>query len=275
MNIYQTEKVFDNVWLIREHYAEDSALVIGLVVGEEKAALIDSGMGVFGSELRDVVNSLTDKPIVNLLTHGHPDHIGGSVLFEEVYMNERDDDQIPRLAKEGRLGDVKMFSHNDEKVLAYAREHCLDCSGFQYKNLRDGDVFDLGNVKLEILALPGHSLGSVAVLNRKDNYCFAGDAFSDHVPASSVASLEAFQEMADGIRRFMEQVPENAALYHGHWLRNITWEIIRDEQACAQELADRKTEYDEDVYMPIAPVKNQKKHMHGSVWISYNPAILD
>ena len=90
MNIYQTEKVSDSLWLIREHYAEDSALVLGLIIGEEKAALIDSGMGLFGAELRELVNSLTDKPIVNILTHGHPDHIFGNVYFDGALLHPAD-----------------------------------------------------------------------------------------------------------------------------------------------------------------------------------------
>lgn len=275
MNIYQTEKVFDNVWLIREHYAEDSALVLGLIVGKEKAALIDSGMGLFGTELRNLVTGLTDKPVINLITHGHPDHIGGAVLFDKVYMNERDEGQIPRLSKESRMRDAGMFSHKDPELLAYAEKHCLDCSGFQYTNIQDGDIFDLGGVSLEVLKLPGHSQGSVAFFNRADNYCFVGDAFGERIPASSVSTLEAFSEMADAICAFFEKVPADAKLFGGHWKKPLSRAIIFDEMACARELSKRQTAGDEDVYMPMSPIPNQKKHVHGSVGISYNPAIIN
>ncbi len=275
MNIYQTEKVSDSLWLIREHYAEDSALVLGLVIGEEKAALIDSGMGLFGTELRELVSGLTDKPTVNILTHGHPDHIGGSVLFDEVYMNERDENQIPRLSKESRMRDAGMFSHKDPELLAYAEAHCLDCSGFQYKNVQNGDTFDLGGITLEILKLPGHSLGSVAVFNSADGYCFVGDAFGERIPASSIKSLEAFAEMADAIQAFTEKVPADTTLFGGHWKKPLSREIILNEMSCARELSLRQTENDEDVCMPMSPIPNQKKHSHGNVWISYNPAILN
>lgn len=272
--IYETKQVKDNFYLIFENYAPDSQLVLGLIIGQKKAALIDSGMGVFGDELRDVVRGLTDKPVVNILTHGHPDHIAGSVLFDEVYMNQRDEPHIPRITKEKRLGDTKMFSRNDPEVLAYAEAHCLDCSGFQYKNVDDGDKFDLGGVTLEIFKLPGHSLGSIAVYNRLDNYAMVGDAFSERVAASALPSLESFKDMADAIQAFMAAVPESATLYGGHWREPISWELVMDEFLCAQELAQGKVEHDEDVYLPIAPIPNQKKHVHGRVGISYNPAIL-
>lgn len=274
MNYYETKQISDNFFLIYEKYAEDCLLAMGLIIGTEKAALIDSGMGVFGSELYDVVRGLTDKPVINILTHGHPDHIAGSVLFQEVYMNERDEPQIPRLARDRRLGDVKMFSHNDSAVMAYAEEHCLECSGFRYKNVDAGDRFDLGGITLEILALPGHSLGSVAIYNRADGYAMVGDAFSERVPASSLPSLDSFREMADGIQTFLDTVPDNAALYGGHGREPVSRSLIGELLQAARELAEKQVENDENVFLPMSPIPNQKKHTFGRVGITYNPAIL-
>ena len=274
MNYYETKRIFDNFYLIFENYAEDSCLTMGLITGAEKAALIDSGMGVFGTELREVVHGLTEKPVVNILTHGHPDHIAGSVLFHEVYMNERDEPQIPRLARGRRLGDVKMFSHNDPAIMAYAEEHCLDCSGFRYKPMNAGDHFELGGVTLEILTLPGHSLGSVAVYNRAGGYALVGDAFSERVPASSLPSLDSFREMADGIQIFLKTVSEDATLYGGHGRKPVSRSLIGELLQAAREISERRVDNDEDVFLPMSPVPNQKKHSFGRVGISYNPAIL-
>lgn len=274
MKYYETRKKQDNFYLIFENYASDSHLVMGLFLGKTKAALIDSGMGMFGTELKDVVAGITDKPVINLLTHGHPDHIGGSVLFDEVYMNCRDEDQIPRLSKEKRLGDTRMFSHDNPEVQAYAEANAIDCSGFQYKNMDEGDVFDLGGLTLQILALPGHSRGSLAMYCKELNIACVGDAFSAAVPASIVKDLSEFQKMADHIRHFLEVVPEDAVLYGGHWVDPIDRNLAVDEMLAAEELAHGQTDEDEEVYLPISPVPHQKRHVHGRVGISYNPAIL-
>ena len=46
-----------------------------LVVGSERAALIDTGTGI--DSIKQVVDQLTRLPVVVLTTHAHWDHTGG------------------------------------------------------------------------------------------------------------------------------------------------------------------------------------------------------
>ena len=59
-----------------------------LVIGTEKAALLDglSGLG----DLRGYAESLTDKPILPLFTHGHVDHIGALYQFDRAWLHPND-----------------------------------------------------------------------------------------------------------------------------------------------------------------------------------------
>ena len=41
--------------------------------------------------------------------------------------------------------------------------------------MEEGDVFDLGNRTLEIIETPGHSPGSVSILDREHRWLFTGD----------------------------------------------------------------------------------------------------
>ena len=52
-----------------------------LVVGEEKACVIDTMNG--WNDLCAAVRRLTDKPLVLVNTHGHPDHILGNIYFDK------------------------------------------------------------------------------------------------------------------------------------------------------------------------------------------------
>lgn len=133
-----------------------------LLVGSERALLIDCGMGYY--DLLGTIASLTDKPYDVVITHGHPDHAGMMHLFDQVYMNEKDLPMLPWAANTDfnldefhwnnniHLGDWQIWEvtedminrgHKDTKVLP----------------LNEGDVFDLGNRKVTAYALAGHSAG--------------------------------------------------------------------------------------------------------------------
>jgi quinoprotein relay system zinc metallohydrolase 2 len=56
---------------------------IGVIVGSERAAVIDSGSCLlWGRRLREAVGRITDRPVSHLiLTHMHPDHALGAAAF--------------------------------------------------------------------------------------------------------------------------------------------------------------------------------------------------
>ena len=57
---------------------------VSLLIGPEKAALIDTGCGI--GNLRQAVAELTDKPVIVINTHTHFDHLGGNRQFGEIAM---------------------------------------------------------------------------------------------------------------------------------------------------------------------------------------------
>ena len=69
------KKMTENVYLLDEDHAATGYLV----VGSEKACVIDTMNGA--CDLYEEVRKLTDKPLVVVNTHGHPDHIFGNRFF--------------------------------------------------------------------------------------------------------------------------------------------------------------------------------------------------
>lgn len=170
MVTFKTEKVTERITRI---FAVCTELCY-LVEGDEKAALIDTGSG-FGS-LREVVRQLTDKPLIVLLTHGHTDHAMGCGEFTDcpIYLN-REDEYIY-----GPHGD-DAFRHEGMKLaeegVTIREEDYIPTADFSiYRDMKEGDTFDLGGETIEIFACPGHTKGTVVMLMQKERILLLGDA---------------------------------------------------------------------------------------------------
>lgn len=167
---FKTERIAEDIWSISGP-ANDQMY---LVLGREKAMLVDTGMGV--GDLAGLVRSLTDLPIIVVNTHGHPDHAGGNGGFTEVYLHPADEPIMRRMcANEFRRDDIKNF-HGDgtpayQRMLAglvHFREIALH-------PLCEGMIFDLGGRRFEVLEIPGHTPGCVSLLNEAEKILLTGD----------------------------------------------------------------------------------------------------
>lgn len=143
-----------------------------LVRGSQKAALIDTGSGA--GSLRSYVETLTDKPVTVLLTHGHVDHAMGAPEFDTVYMSREDDyiysQHCELEAREGYLSQSPDF----DKIVE--EDYIPVASADSFHDLREGDVFDLGGISVEVYSCPGHTKGSLCMLIREERTLITGDA---------------------------------------------------------------------------------------------------
>ncbi|MCQ2497518.1 MAG: MBL fold metallo-hydrolase [Lachnospiraceae bacterium] len=138
-------KINDNTWRI-----EDEFVRFFLLCGTKKAVMIDSGVNC--PEARKIAEELTNLPIMLLNTHGDGDHVSGTGAFEEIYMAADD------------------------------YNNCMLKDRFPNTTLvpvKDSDTFDLGNRTLEIIAIPGHTFGSIAILDVENRILFSGDSVQD------------------------------------------------------------------------------------------------
>lgn len=131
---------------------EDEFVYYYLLVGEEKALLIDSGMTQ--PNVKDLISELTDLPVILANTHGDGDHVGGNGSFEAFYIHPED------YVKNGlnqRFEDIKHF------------------------DLAEGDTFELGNRTVKVIEIPGHTYGSVAFLDVDNRVLYGGDTVQDGI----------------------------------------------------------------------------------------------
>src|SRR6476620_12676349 len=80
---FEVYEIATNLFVFYEprHY---EATIANLVIGQQKAALIDTGCGI--GNLRKAVEEVTDKPVIVINTHTHCDHLGSNTQFAEIAM---------------------------------------------------------------------------------------------------------------------------------------------------------------------------------------------
>ncbi len=134
-------KFEDNMWVVET--TDNTTMYI--VEGTDKAMLIDTGTKC--ENLDNVIRHITKKPLVVVITHAHPDHAGNIDYFDEIWLHP---------------SDTVLLSKNYKGSVQY---------------LYHGQVFDLGQTRLEVAHMPGHTPGSVVLLDWQTGNCYSGDAF--------------------------------------------------------------------------------------------------
>ena len=146
---FTSRKIFDNVTQIGGLGGE----LCYLIEGSKKALLIDGLTGV--GSLKAFVRECTDLPVTLVLTHGHVDHAGASFEYGECYVNPAD---VALLYEHGdidkRYGFV-MGGGKPEGAFVPKKEDVVPPCAVKTLPVQDGDVFDLGGVQIEAIAVPG------------------------------------------------------------------------------------------------------------------------
>lgn len=162
-----------------------------LVVGTERAMVIDTGTGY--CDFRSVVEKLTDKPYIVVLTHGHVDHAGGVDQFEKIYIHPADIEMAKSISLESRAnyGEVLRGMVGDPDVFAYTKEDVREWKSFpETIDLYDGQIFDLGGRSVKVIHTPGHTPGSCSLIDDKSRILFSGDAANGNTLVRMAVSTE-------------------------------------------------------------------------------------
>jgi glyoxylase-like metal-dependent hydrolase (beta-lactamase superfamily II) len=173
---FEIYKVAPGVFAIYEpHQAEE--VISYLMIGTKQALLFDTGMGI--ADIHKVVRQLTSRPVVVLNSHTHNDHVGGNSLFPFIFgmdtaftranaKGSRDDAQ-EELAPGMLCGDLpkgfnpKTYATKPWRVSLF---------------VHDGFKISLGHAHdVEIIATPGHTPDSIALLDRANGLLFTGDTY--------------------------------------------------------------------------------------------------
>jgi len=140
------------------------------IIKSKKVALVDSGINP--EKILRKINELSIGIDFLINTHCHYDHIAGDLRIKEKTNAKICVHKIDAESMEG---------NNKEETLAYL----FGCkfSGIKIDlKLTDGQMIDLGKVRLEVIHTPGHTQGSICLYEPKSKSLFSGDTiFSDGI----------------------------------------------------------------------------------------------
>ena len=201
---YTVEKKNDNTWIIAE-----GNFRMFLLAGEEKALLIDSGLSL--RNVRKIAAGFTDLPLELLNTHADPDHIGANGEFDFCYMHPDEEENYRRAGRSGRIVPI-----------------------------RDGDVLDLGNRKLVIYHIPGHTPGSVAVLDRAGRFLISGDPIQRNGDIFMFSHGRDLNAYIKGMEHLKEHLSEFDEIWPSHADLPLTPDYIETIEQSAKDILSGK-----------------------------------
>ena len=178
-------------------FREEGQVDAYLILGDKRATLVDALMNDVG--LAAAVREITDLPVDVLITHGHGDHAGAEVQRLraagcDVYMAPADVELL-----------IGMFGAPEE------------ARGW-FRPLRDGDVFDLGGLRLEAVFAPGHTPGSAAFFEPEQKWLFSGDTVGSGAFWMQIPGCVPLHEFADSLDALIARVgtDERLRIFPGH-----------------------------------------------------------
>lgn len=229
---FRSEKVTEHTTAIHTGSHE----IMYLICGAEKAILVDTSVGIRG--LGEFVKELTDLPLTVLLTHGHIDHAMGAQEFDTVYMNHADTGVYLGMREPAdRLGYIRQ-SGGDADIA-----DLLPPVPMTFRDLQDGMVFDLGGIHVDVLALPGHTPGSMTMLIREERSLILGDACNLFTFVFDENSLP-LEQYRESLRQYLTRVEgKYDDVYLCHGVIRVGKDIIQNViDVCTDVLEGRSDE---------------------------------
>jgi glyoxylase-like metal-dependent hydrolase (beta-lactamase superfamily II) len=231
---FEIDEISPTLFAIREpHHFEEP--ISSLVIGTERAALIDTGCGI--GDLRAAAARLTGVPILVVNTHTHIDHLGGNPQFEHIAMFDHERSRgfsAHGVPAEQRQTEILAGHLMTRPMPRPADPADGSLPPFPVERwLSDGDRIDLGGRTLEVIVTPGEAPDHICLLDSRNRILFTGDILLD---GDIWAQLEgaSVPDLVASYRRLMARFDEFDHIMPSH---NRPW-IDRDYLPESLELAE-------------------------------------
>lgn len=242
---YEVYRLTESTFAIYEPYQFEEALCY-LVIGEDTSILIDTGTGL--GDLKTLAAELTELPVRVVNTHTHWDHVGANSQFEDIacYNHPECIRKLTQGVSNKRLRSSIMDDSVWKPLPGHINPETWAIPPVQPTHVfEDGDVLDLGGRTLEVIYTPGHSPGSVCLLDKKNRLLFTGDTF---FPGPLYAHPEDvdIDDYIKSIKRIEALMGEYDHVCSGHndpWVKS---EVIGRVSKAFADIMEGGGEYQED-----------------------------
>ncbi len=173
----------------------------------KECAIIDPGM--MGKEEENAMRNFLKKEnlkVTHLInTHLHIDHAVGDKFISETYdvpleAHKADEPLMQRILQQAEMFGIK------EKV------NIVDIG----KYVEEGDKIKIGNSTLEVIHVPGHSQGHIALYDRAGGYFYGGDIlFQGSIGRTDLPGGD-FTQLINGIKSKLLTLPDETIVFPGH-----------------------------------------------------------
>lgn len=212
---FEHEIVDDGVVRIREPHVDPFLQAnLYLVRGRDRDVLVDTGLGI--GSLRTELAGLFERPVIVVATHRHFDHTGGLHEFEEVVVHRDDADAVANAEGFASLriedyppGELSGYDPPASLLTALPRDG-YELASYSVtpvtptRVVDEGDEIDLGDRRLAVLHLPGHTPGEIGLWEEDTRTLFSGDCvyesgvLLDELPESDIrAYVRSMERLRD------------------------------------------------------------------------------
>ena len=187
-------------------------IVVGLVMtncyllssdDSDKCVVVDPGGNA--DRIMDEIKKSGKVLSAILLTHGHFDHIGG--VSELKSLSESDVVIYAPMAEKELLEDINL---NCSKQVHRPVTVCAD------KIFGDGDVIKEAGLEFEVIATPGHTIGSSCFYIKDEGVLFAGDTLFEMSVGRTDLPTGNGMQLVNSVKEKLFVLPDDTIVYPGH-----------------------------------------------------------
>lgn len=154
--------------------------------------------GYDAPKLAEIISKRKLKIKGIILTHFHSDHTGACRRLSEL------------------AGGLTSYIHaRDARYLK-----------FRCHKIKDGDVFDFGQERLEVIHTPGHSPGGICLIDRKGRNAFTGDTVFPSDTGYVTFEGGDPAQMSESIKRLDSVLDDSYMIWPGHE-DNVSMSYVR------------------------------------------------